>query len=131
VGIKKVIRFLSYWLPPLLWMAIIFYLSSRSRISISPTYIVNFIFFKTLHVLEYAFLYFLWFRVFNNLNKKSTSRWFFPFIIAVLFAISDELHQSIVPTRQSTIRDMFIDTGGIIIMFIYIKYYYKKLKKLL
>jgi len=81
--------------------------------------------------MEYAFLYFLWFRAFNSLNKKSVNRWFLPFIIAVLFAVSDELHQNLIPTRQSTLRDVLIDTGGIIIMFIYIKYYYKKLKKLL
>jgi len=81
--------------------------------------------------MEYAFLYFLWFRALNNLNKKSASRWFFPLVIAILFAVSDELHQSLVPTRQSTLRDVLIDTGGIIMMLIYIKYYYKKLKKLL
>jgi VanZ family protein len=47
----------------------------------------------------------------------------------ILFAMSDEFHQTFVPTREGAIRDVFIDTIGILIAFSYTKTYLSKLKK--
>jgi VanZ family protein len=33
-------------------------------------------------------------------------------VLAVLYAISDEVHQSFVPTREGTLRDVIIDAIG-------------------
>lgn len=74
-------------------------------------------------MIEYAALYFLLFRMFHGLQKKNKKKniFLFSFIISFLFALSDELHQTFVPTREGRLRDIVIDTTGMVIMYIYIK----------
>lgn len=114
-------RVLLHYLPVSLWMILIFYLSSQQRISVSSTYIFNFIIFKFLHVTEYAILYFLWWWAISNKKNAFNQQTFLWAGIAVLaYAISDEIHQTFIPTREGTIRDVMIDGIGIIIMYILI-----------
>ncbi|KKQ38705.1 MAG: VanZ-like protein [Candidatus Roizmanbacteria bacterium GW2011_GWA2_37_7] len=122
-------KLIFYWLPPALWMIIIFTLSSRQSIGVSEEFIINFVVFKTLHVIEYAFLYFLFFRAFNSHLVKNTYKAFLLAAVAtVLFAISDELHQTYVPSREGSPRDIAIDTIGIAVCFMYTKNNLKKLR---
>lgn len=117
-------KILLYWGPPIIWMIAIFLLSSRQRIEVSEKYIWNFLFFKLLHIIEYATLNLLLFRGFNSLKNKFFAfpdKLFFSFLIAILYAVSDEIHQTFVPTREGKIRDVFIDFIGIYLMHIYIK----------
>lgn len=125
-------RFIKYWLPPLLWMAIIFILSSRQRVAVSESYTISFLIFKSLHIIEYAFLYFLLFRAlypYKGITLKK--KYIYAFIIAALYAASDELHQTFVPTREGKVRDVIIDWIGITLMYSYIKARLHTLKKLL
>ena len=125
---------LYYWLPPLLWMTIIFYFSSFPKVSITENTLYAFIFFKTLHIIEYAILYFLLFRAFYFLNNKKLSlkdKFILTIFIAILYAISDEVHQTFVPTREGRLRDVFIDTASILLMYIYIRTSLNKLKRYL
>lgn len=124
---KKII---IYWLPPIIWMLLIFILSSRQRISIADEYIVNFLFFKFLHIIEYAILYLLLFRAFNNKKGKKIN-YFTPFIISLFYAAIDEIHQTFVPTREGKIRDVFVDAIGIFLMYSYIKYHLNVVRKYL
>lgn len=57
-------------LPAILWMTLIFYLSSRQRVAVSNTYIINFMFFKFLHVTEYSILYTLVYRALCIYSEK-------------------------------------------------------------
>lgn len=118
---KKIKRLVVLWGPVLAWMVLIFYLSSYPRISVSETYIVNFLLFKTFHVIEYSILFFLLFRATRQTVKNKRRVLVYVFLISFLYAISDEVHQSFVPTREGKIRDVFIDTIGIVIMYMYIK----------
>lgn len=129
---KNILRkIVLYWSPPILWMGLIFYFSSRTRISVADDYIVNFLFFKTLHIAEYAILYFLIFRSFNTLKINAKRVFFYSLTISILYAISDEIHQLLIPSREGRIRDVLIDTLGIFLMYIYIRYKLPTLKKLL
>jgi len=101
--IKKIIKFL----PSLIWMAVIFYFSSRSTAGIGTNQTDRFLILKSFHLIEYAFLAFL--LSFAILKKK----WII--VIAYLYAISDEFHQSFVPGRTSRFRDTLIDLVGIFI----------------
>jgi len=114
-------------------MAVIFFLSSQQRISVSDVYSVNFLFFKSLHVIEYAILYFLVFRGFYNTLSRENMRKIFilAFVTTIAFAISDELHQTFVPTRSGALRDIFIDSLGILLCFQYTKMNLVKLRHLL
>ncbi len=113
-------------------MTIIFVMSSRQRISLADTEVENFLIFKSLHVIEYAILYILLFRAtFKSFTKKISNQSIFTIAIisSILYAVSDELHQTFVPTRQGAIRDIFIDTIGILLAFSYTKMYLNKLKR--
>lgn len=121
-----------YWAPSIVWMLVIFYLSSRQRTSITSDFLVDFIIFKTLHMLEYATLFFLLFRSMTTVNELKLSKKFtLSFIIAALYSVSDELHQTFVPSREGTIRDVFIDCLGIFLMYIYIKNHLNLIKDFL
>lgn len=101
--IKKIIKFL----PSFIWMAVIFYFSSRSTIGIGTNQTDRFLILKSFHLIEYAFLVFL--LSIAILKKK------WVIIIAYLYAISDEFHQSFIPGRSGRFRDTLIDLAGIFI----------------
>lgn len=112
--VKKALFWLNYWFPPMALMVIIFYLSSR------PTFIIgsggwqNFIFFKSLHFLEYALLFVLLYRAIKTtITKNKLSSAWGAGIIAFFWAVIDEIHQLYVPTRSGTLRDILIDSLGI------------------
>jgi VanZ family protein len=92
------------WGPVIVWMGVIFFFSTRQRIVVSPAETINFLFFKTLHVIEYAILYLLTFRATKNVVTS--------FLIVILYASSDEIHQLFVATREGTVRDVIIDGLG-------------------
>ncbi len=127
-------RKIFYWLPPLIWMGVIFYFSSYPKVSITQNSLFAFIIFKSLHVIEYGILYFLLFRAFYSLEKMKLNfryKVIFTFLAAIFYALSDEIHQTFIPTREGRLRDVFIDTAGMVLMYIYIKSNLVKLKKFL
>jgi VanZ family protein len=119
-------RFYQYWLPALCWMGLIFYLSSSSNAG-SPLFdmgIYNFFVKKIAHVAEYAFLYFLLFRAFHAGIRGPNARakaFLCSAAIAILYAASDEYHQTFVPLREGRLRDVLIDTFGIFLMYLFLR----------
>ncbi len=131
---KQFVYFLKFWLPALLWMSFIFSLSSHPKVSISHVYAYDFIIFKTLHMIEYAILYFLLFRAFYSIKNKGfsfTLKLIVPIFISFIYSISDEFHQLFVPTRSGQWRDTGIDLLGIVLMYTLVKKYFYILKKYL
>lgn len=129
--LNKIIR---YWVPPVIWMTIIFYLSSQQKVSITYTYVFDFMIFKALHMIEYAILYFLLFRGFYSIDGQQltiNNKLIFPLFLAILYAVLDEFHQTFIPTREGRIRDVVIDASGILLMYIYIKTHFNSVKKFL
>lgn len=126
-------KILYIWLPPVLWMIFIFTLSSRQRITVSEEQAINFLFFKSLHVIEYMTLFILFFRAYYlQIKKKSTLiAIVLALISSTLYAGSDELHQTLVPTRQGHLQDVFIDLIGITIAIMYTKIKFPELKRFL
>jgi VanZ family protein len=102
-------RLASTWLPPLVWMAIIFAFSAQHGSDHYSTAMV--VLRKLAHVTEYLILTLLLFRALMRSGAAS------PLPIAALaalaYASSDEWHQSFVPGRTSTPRDVAIDGIGI------------------
>ena len=77
---------------------------------------VQFLIFKSLHIIEYGFLYVLWYRALRNTTHyKTKTIMCISFVIAILYAFTDELHQQFVPTREGRLRDVGIDTLGVCI----------------
>ena len=102
------------WFPPVLWMAIIFTFSSFQAAHTTATYWPDFVFKKTIHVTEYSILWWLLLRACNSAFPKRSrlSNGITALIITILYAISDELHQTFTPSREGTLRDVIIDSFG-------------------
>jgi len=111
------------WIPALLWMLLIFILSSRPRIGITHISGVDFIIFKSLHVIEYGILYLLVFRgIYRTSRSTLMKQLLVAFIISFFYAVSDEVHQTFVATREGKVRDIAIDTVGITMSFLLIRF---------
>ncbi len=108
---------MKFWIPALLWMGIIFLFSARPSVDVSDSGVINFLFFKLLHVLEYAVLFVLNFRALKNTLRslKPVRMLTVAFLLTVLYAITDEIHQTLVPTREGRPRDVIIDALGALI----------------
>jgi VanZ family protein len=127
--------FLKFWLPVLLWMALIFSVSSDSHSSehssrfvepilhwlfpkMSQTRVedIHFVIRKCAHLTEYAILALLVWRALHQSGNNLPS-WSWPkvggtLLVVFLYAATDEFHQSFVPTRTPHFSDVLIDTTG-------------------
>ncbi len=101
------------WGPPLLWMAVIFALSSRSQLPSAPQPLLDLLLKKAAHVAEYGVLALLWLRALSPAGWRSArGPALAAFVIATLYAVSDELHQALVPGRHPQPVDVLIDAAG-------------------
>jgi len=100
------------WLPSVLIMAVIFWLSSTPAAKLPSFGLLDFIVKKGGHMLGYGLLACAyWFGL--RLEKR---RWWLALLLAILYAISDEFHQSFVPGRHPSWVDVFgFDAGGALI----------------
>lgn len=96
--------------PPVLWMALIFALSSQSVLPGPNVIWMDFVFKKSAHMFVYAVLYVLMFRATSW--GKPKKEWVLPLILTIAYAMSDEIHQSLVPGRTATLRDIGYDGLG-------------------
>lgn len=89
------------------WLADQFTLETQSRI--------DFAIRKAAHVTEYAILAVLAYRavVFGN-TRFHRYHIYLPLVIGILYAVSDEYHQSFVPSRGAAVTDVFYDSFGVI-----------------
>lgn len=70
---------------------------------------------KSAHASEYAILGMLWLGTFISFGRNLVlSRWYARGF-GTIFAISDEIHQYFVPGRACQVRDMLIDSVGVLI----------------
>jgi len=125
--------FLRYWLPIIIWLALIFVGSTdlmsvehTSRFigpflrwfdpTISPFTILRVQFFmrKLAHVSEYAVLAVLLYRAFVHtaLKGRRALSAGLVLLLCAAYAATDEFHQSFVPSRTASVRDVMIDICG-------------------
>ncbi len=101
------------YIPTLIWMGIIFFFSSQNTTGIEPTFTSRFIFFKSLHLLEYAALFLL--------NYYATKKTIPSVFLGYLYALTDELHQSFTPGRTPKLTDTFIDLVGLCLGYVLLR----------
>ncbi|GIK84044.1 MAG: teicoplanin resistance protein VanZ [Patescibacteria group bacterium] len=112
--------FLSAFVPPTLWAIIIFLFSSQTTLPGFEESAYDFIFKKLAHITVYLVLYLLVFRAvkLTSNEKNKNTLLLVPITICLLYAISDEFHQSLVPGRYATLRDIGYDMLGVSIAFL-------------
>ena len=127
---------LKYWLPVLLWMIVIFIMSTdygaaahtsrfldpflrwlMPRISDAGIARAHFLLRKTGHLTEYAILGMLLWRAWAQPKPGSRQPWqwktaLFALTFAAAYAAGDEFHQSFVPSRGASVQDVIIDACG-------------------
>lgn len=111
-------------IPLVLWCALIFYLSSQPSVSVSDERYIDVFIHKLAHVIEYCVLYLLFIYAFaNKMNRNKVLAG--GILFAFLYGISDEIHQSFVPTRSPRATDVVIDTVGAVIGYGMLKFLFK------
>lgn len=143
-------NFVRYWVPVIFWLSFIFWMSTgtfsseNSSLVIEPVLrflaptissqtveLIHGIVRKAGHVIEYLILGLLLFRAFRGpSNEPWKWRWAsFSVIGVVLWALSDEFHQSFVPTRTASLVDVGFDAaGGILAQFVSALRFYLRAK---
>lgn len=135
-AVLRLRSFISYWLPALLWMALIFSasgdqasLSHSSRIvepivrwlfpqlSNEAVHAVVFIARKCAHLAEFGVLALLLWRALRKPSRGDDRPWQWSkaglaLALTALYAATDELHQLCVPSRQGSIWDVLLDSLG-------------------
>jgi len=105
----SVVRRAAFWFPPLLYMAAIFYVSSRSQPLPALT---EHVWDKLLHLTEYAGLGALWCRALRSEGWRWPAAILVSLLAVMAYGASDEWHQSFVPLRDSSVRDWLADMLG-------------------
>jgi VanZ family protein len=108
----------NYTLGAMAWMAVIVLFSSQPGDRLGPDSIPLDVLKKIGHCVEFGVLAVLYLYVLKGGRPvgEAGMRVFLPsFLLVVLFAITDEYHQSFTPGRHSSVVDVFIDSCGAIV----------------
>jgi VanZ family protein len=97
------------WLPPLVYMILIFHFSSESQ---PMPEVTAHVWDKLLHVTEYALLGALFCRALRGEGLGWRAALIGAAVAASAYGASDEWHQAFVPLRESSVRDWFADLLG-------------------
>jgi VanZ family protein len=108
------VRVLTRWMAVVCWMGVIFALSAIPSLASPFEPIYDFVLRKAAHVTVYVVLTLLVYGALRPHMARSARAWLLAMLIAVLYACSDEWHQTFVPGREGTVRDMVIDGIGVI-----------------
>jgi len=119
----KKIRLLN-WIPAVLMMGIIFWFSSQAADDLPYFDWADTIVKKSGHMIGYGLLAF-WYWYALGMDKKK--RWL-AWLLAVLYALTDEFHQSYVSGRHPSIWDVVIfdSTGALISLWLTTLYIKRK-----
>jgi VanZ family protein len=134
--VRRLWLFIKFWLPPLLWMGVIFLASAdtasvhHSSRLIGP--LVRWLFptlseegvglcvlaaRKTAHFTEYAFCAILLWRALRQHHRHDRRPWtpshaWLALALSAAYAATDEIHQIFVPGRQAAVTDVLLDSFG-------------------
>jgi len=122
---KNKVKEIFTWLVVAGWLVVIF---SFSAIKGTGDHAFSWAYFferKSMHVIEYAILAALFYRAFSQSFAMKKALWF-SLACSLLYAVSDEWHQTFVFGREGVIRDVLIDLVGISIAVFFLWKFNKK-----
>jgi VanZ family protein len=126
---------LATWLPPVAWTGVVLAMSTASfgaettggvlhtvlawllpGLAPSAVDALHALVRKAAHVTEYAVLAALWFRAFarGGVARAPGAAWL-ALIVSLLIAGVDEWHQSLLPERTGSMRDVLLDSAGVML----------------
>lgn len=101
-----------WWLPAAAWMLMIFVLSAQSDFGFVPDAWQIDPVSLAAHFMEYAVLAALLWLAAHHTPALARHAWWVALAIALLYAASDEWHQTFVPGRVADARDWLADAAG-------------------
>ena len=107
-GGRQIGKVILRWLPALAWMALIFFLSSRSDLPKAGEAWLELLWKKGAHFGAYAVLALLveWALALPRGGKRIA------LLVSVLYGAGDEVHQAFTPGRMPAVTDVLIDSLG-------------------
>jgi VanZ family protein len=102
------------WLAVILWMGMIFALSAIPSLASPLESFYDFIARKLAHMAEYGVLTVLLFNALRIHTRRNARALLIAAMVALLYAFSDEWHQTFVPGREGSLRDVAVDALGIV-----------------
>lgn len=138
--------FALYWLPVVVWMVVIFSASSDSgsikhtsrflgpffrwlfpKVSDHAIGEMVFAVRKCAHLTEYAILAALVWRARRKPRRNDPRPWLwreagFALVFTALYAATDEIHQTFVPSRQASVWDVLLDSLGAVCGLLLLKF---------
>jgi len=102
------------WLLVFVWAGLIFFLSNQPYLKSDLPNQWDFILRKIAHITEYAILAWLLIRALQG-NKLTWGQLTLAVVLSILYAVSDEYHQTFVLGREGTFRDVSIDSFGVLL----------------
>jgi VanZ family protein len=97
------------WLPPLLYMAVIFQVSSQPN---PMPVVTRVVWDKALHVVEYTVLGLLLCRALRGEGLAARRATLISILLTSAYGATDETHQLFVPNRHAGADDWLADTSG-------------------
>ena len=120
---------MKYWVPSLLYMVLIFAVSSLEQPPLPMPEFEWLTIDKLYHFIEYAILGGLLAWAFAKAKPSvvpSKLIWLVATVLFILYGASDEWHQTFVPGRFATLADWVADVFGSIAGVLVVYLYYKK-----
>lgn len=114
--------YLKAYLPSILWGGLIFIMSDQEQLPGFSISLLDFLFKKLAHMFVYAVFYYLLFHAYlsTQQTQQLTKKYYLtPLLIALIYAISDEVHQSFVAGRYANTRDIAYDFLGMMSILLY------------
>ena len=120
--------FLKYWLPVIVWAAVIFYFSHQPHLKSDLPGMWDFVLRKIAHVSEYFILTLLLIRALYSRQAKTgdfNKMVLLAVFLSIFYATTDEFHQSFVLGRNPALKDVCFDAAGALLAAAL--YYFKKI----
>jgi len=114
-------RWLCDFGPLVLWMGLIFWFSSQSTLVEIDNQAGERLLYKSAHMAVYAALAWLWWRALAPQRRYTWPVLLLALLLTILYGISDEIHQRLVPGRYGRIADVLFDAGGALAMALLIR----------
>jgi VanZ family protein len=105
-------RRLRAWFALVVWCALIFTLSAQPNLELTDHELLDLVARKLAHATVFGILALLASMTFRQEGIAPRTAIAMGFMFAVLYAVSDEWHQSFVAGRVGSVRDVAIDTAG-------------------
>ncbi|MGQ0812065.1 MAG: VanZ family protein [Nitrospiraceae bacterium] len=105
---------LWYWIPPIAYAVMIFYLSSLSHQEETLQSLLDEFGDKTFHMIEYGILAVLSYRAFRYAGGSWAAQYaaVLAMTVSIFYGASDEVHQAFVPLREASGWDLMADSLG-------------------